>query len=92
MNDAARRRLARGVFECAAYVPCLHVNAPAEVLVEGIGSAEHRVHVCDGVHAPAAEVLVKGATIFEHIPHGSDTRGVPCADVVVKPTSDGRTS
>ena len=36
------------------------INAPAEVLVEGRGAAEHQSHVRDTVDPPTADVLVKG--------------------------------
>ena len=43
------------------------VHAPAEVLVEGRGAAEHPFHICDGGGVPTTDVLVKGEALRTHI-------------------------
>jgi hypothetical protein len=62
LNDAARRRVrrvARGAAERVVQVQAVG-HAPAEVLVEGRGAAEHLVHVRDAVDRPTTDVLVEG--------------------------------
>ena len=46
VRDAARRRLAPAVFECAFNTHAV-VHAPAEVLIEGLGFVEHKVDIRD---------------------------------------------
>ena len=46
VRDAARRRLAPAVFECAFNTHAV-VHAPAEVLIEGPGVVEHKVDIRD---------------------------------------------
>ena len=46
VRDAARRRLAPAVFECAFNTHAV-VHAPAEVLIEGPGFVEHKVDIRD---------------------------------------------
>ena len=58
LRDAARRRLARGAVEHAAKADAVD-HAPAEVLVEGRGAAEHTLHARDAVDRPTTDVLVE---------------------------------
>ena len=66
LHDAARRRLARGVFECRVHV-CAAVQGPAKILVEVPGrcrsgvttrTGEHPGHTSDVADCPILEGLI----------------------------------
>ena len=93
--DAARRRLALGSLERVAEGHAL-VQAPAEVLVEGRGFAEHLLHRSDAGGVPRADVLVEGRRCraaprrtAKQIRHVSHPPSLPSRDVAVRRLGGG---
>ena len=83
-RDAARRQLAIAVGERVLQAHDVVVQAPAEVLVEGIGVLKHFLHVENSSNVPAANVLIERRGAPEHPVYPRYAGGVPCADVLVE--------
>ena len=63
---------ALGSFERVVHPNLWIVQAPTELLVEGLGIEEHLAQIIDVINIPSAEVLVEGLGGLEHRAHARD--------------------